>query len=105
MTDYVVGATELKEWVDAMVAKGAMAFIVSTRKDGNASIPSKRVPVYRIPCAIHSDIFQGEPNLSKVIGGSRVVLPVDDLDWLSPEARKKYEESVERYGTQSASGE
>lgn len=98
MPDYVVGASEMKAWVDAMVAKGARAFVVSTRKDGNASIPSKRIPVYRIPCAIHQDVFQGDSNLSKVMSGSRVVLPVDNLDWLSPEARAAHEESVKKYG-------
>jgi len=98
MTDFVVGAAELKEWVDAMVTKGAKAFVVTMRKDGTALVPSNKVPLYRIPLAIHQDVFQGESNLSKVMGGSRVVLPVDDLDWLSPEARKLYEESVKKYG-------
>ena len=57
---YIVTPEGLKDWIDSMVQKGAKAFVVSTSKDGLATIPSKRVHLYRIPCSIHESMFRSE---------------------------------------------
>jgi len=85
MTIHIVDPEVLKQWIDSMVTKGVKAFVISNQLHGVASLPSKRCPLYRIPLCIGEEVFN-EQNLSKVMGGSRLILPIDDLNWLSENA-------------------
>jgi hypothetical protein len=87
MTVYVVTPQAVKDWVDSLEKKGAKAFVISTEMHGIAHSPSPKIAGYRIPLAIPEYVFTKQ-NLSKVISGSRVILPVDDLSWLSESAVK-----------------
>lgn len=92
MVVHVVKPEVLKQWVDAMVEKGAKAFVLSTDLHGTASLPSKNCPLYRIPMCVGENVFR-EPNLSRVMNGSRMVLPITDLQWLSDEALEAMQEA------------
>lgn len=91
MTLWVVTPEVLKDWVDSRVEKyGVKAFVLSDEKDGTAHAPSKKVNLYRIPCAVYGDAFN-DVNLGRVLNGSRLVLPITDLSWLSQESRDHLE--------------
>jgi hypothetical protein len=85
MTVFVATPEAVKDWIDALAKKGAKAFVISTEMQGTAYAPSPKIAGYRLPMAIPEFVFSNQ-NLSKVMSGSRVVLPIDDLSWLSESA-------------------
>ena len=86
MVVHIVSPEVMKEWIDNLVEKqGVKAFVLSTDMHGTASLPSKKVPLYRIPMCVGENVFRNL-NLSRVMHGSRMVLPIVDLEWLSDEA-------------------
>ncbi len=87
MTTHIVEPDVMHEWIDALVKKGAKAFIVCNELQGQAVAPSPRKPYYKLPAVMPGDAFSHD-NLSKVLAGYRCVLPIDDLNWLSEDAKK-----------------
>lgn len=94
MTTQIITAENLKKTIDAFVKEGAQAFILSTDKDGEARAPSKKVNLYRIPCAVGGGVFE-KSNLSAIFYGLYIV-PVRNIDDFSELAKTAYDRNVGR---------
>jgi hypothetical protein len=95
MSVYIFTPKTMKDEIDKLAKdKGFKFFIISSEKNGTALAPSKKVPVYRIPCAM-PEICKGTSNLSAMLKGFYFVGFTDEtiLDEMS---LKEYENALKR---------
>jgi hypothetical protein len=94
VTTQIITAENLKKTIDALVKEGAQAFVLSTDKHGDAHAPSKKVNLYRIPCAVDGEVFE-KSNLSAIFYGLYIV-PVKNIGDFSELAKTAYNKNLER---------
>jgi hypothetical protein len=94
---YIFTPETLKAEIDKLAKdKGFKFFLISSEKDGNAYVASKKNPNFRIPVALPSEIFvEGGMDLSKATQGFYFIGFTDE-SILTADSLKEYEKALQR---------